>query len=1063
MIDSKLIPLLDLTRVQKESYQEFLDRGINEVLNEVSPVTDYTGRGWKLYFENPQILSPENDYKECIEVGLTYDAPWYVDARLVDEKNNREKEEKVFMGEIPMMTPLGTFIINGVERTVVNQIRRSEGVFFTTSVDKKTGNILTSVRVLPRVGAWLKFETLKRNHVLSLRINQRRRITATALLRVFGLEADSEIAAAFEAVNSNSEERPYIANTLEKDTSKNRQTAMLEIYRRMRPGEPVNLENASTLVKRLFFDPRRYDLSKVGRYKLNKRLGLDISAEGDYFHLTKHDLIEIIKTMIRTNNGEEKGDDIDHLSNRRIRPVGELIKWETRVGFLQMERNIKRRISYQSRDEFSSPNKLISTRPVQARIHAFFSSSRLSQFKDQQNPLSELDHLRRVSVSGPGGITSERASFSVRDSHPTHYGRICPVRTPEGPNIGLVTYLALFARLNEYGFLETPYYKVEQTDAGKIKVTDELVYMDAAEGEKHYITDRSVNIDEDSYIIEKQVPLRQGGEFFIGSVDRVEYIDVASFQPVGASAALIPFLANDEIYRALVAANQQPQAVPLVKPEAPIVGTGMESVIAEQSGRATFAEEAGEVVEVDADHIIVQNKEGKKEEYAIRNFARSNQYTCHTQQVLVELGQKVKKGDLLADGPAMENGVLALGTNLTVAYVSWGGLNYEDAIVISERVVREDLLTSIHINEYEVEVLETKLGPEEVTRDIPNVSEEALRNLDETGVVTIGSKVHDNDILVGKVAPKGEKELSAEERLLRAIFGEKARDVRDNSLRMPHGEHGTVIGVRTLTSEENDELKPGVMKLIRVLVATRRKIMVGDKLAGRHGNKGVISKIVPEEDMPHFPDGRAVDIILNPISILNRMNVGQVHETHLGWAGSVLNKYYEVPCFSAEFEEEDIRSELKKANLPVSGKTQLVDGRTGLPFDREVMVGKTYILKLTHLAEDKMHARSIGPYTLITQQPVGGKAQFGGQRLGEMEVWALEAHAAAHALQEMLTIKSDDVVGRRKAYDAILRGEEIPEAKTPASFKLLVRELNGLGLNIETINGETNGNEEEQE
>ncbi len=1054
MIDSKLIPLLDLTKVQKESYEEFLDQGIKDVLNEINPVTDYTGRGWKLYFDNPQILPPENSHRECIDLGLTYDAPWYVTAKLVDEKKGREKEDKVFMGEVPMMTPLGTFIINGVERTVVNQIRRSEGVFFTTSVDKKRGNILTAVRVLPRVGAWLKFETLKRKHVLSLRINQRRRIPATTLLRIFGLEQDSEIAAVFEGVNSNLEERPYIANTLEKDKSKNRQTAMLEIYRKMRPGEPVNLENASTLIKRLFFDPRRYDLSKVGRYKLNKRLGLDVSEEGEYFHLTKEDLIEIIKTMIRTNNGEEEGDDIDHLSNRRIRPVGELIKWETRVGFLQMERNIKRRISYQSRDEFSTPNKLISTRPVQARIQSFFSSSRLSQFKDQQNPLSELDHLRRVSVSGPGGITSERASFSVRDSHPTHYGRVCPVRTPEGPNIGLVTYLALFARLDEYGFLETPYYKVEETEDGKKKITDEIVYMDAAEEEKHYITDRSVAVDEDGIIQNDQVPLRQSGNFFIGGVNLVEFIDVASFQPVGASASLIPFLANDEIYRALVASNQQPQAVPLVKPEAPIVGTGMESVIAEQSGRATFAEEAGEVVELDAEHIVVENKDGDKKEYALRKFARSNQYTCHNQRVVVSLGDKVKKGDLLADGPAMENGVLALGTNLTVAYMSWAGLNYEDAVVLSERVVQDDLLTSIHINEYDVEVLETKLGPEEVTCDIPNVSEEALRNLNEDGIVTVGSKVHANDILVGKVAPKGEKELSAEERLLRAIFGEKAREVRDNSLRLPHGEHGTVIGVRTLTSQENDELKPGVIKVIRVLVAMRRKIMVGDKLAGRHGNKGVISKIVPVENMPHFKDGTPVDIILNPISILNRMNLGQVHETHLGWAGDVLDETYEVPCFSSSYKEEDIRAELKEADLPVSGKTELIDGRTGRSFDGEVLVGKTYILKLTHLAEDKMHARSIGPYTLITQQPVGGKAQFGGQRFGEMEVWALEAHSAAHALQEMLTIKSDDVVGRRKAYDAILRGEEIPEAKTPASFKLLVREMTGLGLNIETLGGE---------
>lgn len=1050
MIDPKLLPLLNLTEVQTSSYDWFLKEGIKEVLEEINPITDYTGRGWQLYFEDPQILPPEHSPSEAQSLGLTYSAPWYLTARLVDEKKNKEKKEKIFMGELPLMTERGSFLINGIERVVVNQLRRSEGVFFSQEEDPKSGNILAGARILPRVGAWLEFETSNKD-VLGVRINQRRKIAVTTLLRLFGLESNREIKETFVDVDTDPHRR-FIEEALEKDPAKNKATAEIELYHKMRPGEPATRENAEALATRLFFDPRRYNLSKVGRFKINQRLGLSLPATKENWLLQKEDLIAVIKTLIKINSGLEHADDIDHLGNRRVRAVGELTAWELRVGFLQMERNIKRRMSLQSREKLCRPVLLISTRPVQARLHTFFASSRLSQFKDQQNPLSELGHLRRLSVSGPGGITSERASFAVRDAHYTHHGRICPVQTPEGPNIGLVTNLALFAKVNEYGFLETPYRKLKKYEDGRAKITDDIEYLAAYEEDNFVITE-VVEIDKRGFIKEKRIPLRHRGEFFIGDRSQADYIDVAPFQIVGASASLIPFLANDQIYRALVAANQQPQAVPLLRPQAPIVGTGMEEIIAEQSGRLLRAKEAGTVEYVDAERIVVKPKKGKRREYQLQKFFRSNQDTCHNQKVKVEVGQKVKKGQLLADGPATDNGALALGANLTVAYMSWGGLTYEDAIVISERLVHEDVLTSIHINEHEVEVLETKLGPEEITRDIPNVSEESLRNLDEEGIVVVGSKVHAGDILVGKIAPKGETELTAEERLLRAIFGEKARDVRDNSLRMPHGEYGTVIGVEILTREENEELKPGVLKVIKVQVAQRRKIMIGDKLAGRHGNKGVIAKIVPVEDMPHLSDGTPVDIILDPISTLNRMNVGQVLETHLGAAGKALGGKYQVPCFEKR-EEDFLVRELEKADLPVTGKMKLIDGRTGEEFAEEITVGQAYILKLTHLAEDKIHARSIGPYTLITQQPVGGKSQFGGQRFGEMEVWALEAYGAAHALREMLTIKSDDVLGRRNAYEALIRGEEIPEARTPESFKLLVRELNGLCLNVETVREE---------
>jgi len=1047
--DSDILPLPNLSGVQRDSFNHFLKTGINEILEEINPIKDATGRNWELTFENPRFDIPSRTVSEALKCVVTYDAPWYLTIKLTDTVSKKSKKREIYMGDIPLMTDQGTFVINGVERAVVNQLTRSEGILFTDDYDKNTGKLLAGAIILPKNGVWLELETSK-SGVLSFKIDRRRKVLVTTLLRVFGLHENDQIRAAFKAVDNNAN-FSYIDKTLERDVSTSYNEALLELYRKLRPGEPLILENAKSLIDAMFFNPRRYSLGKVGRFRMNQKMGLDFKNTPEHRLLHLEDLLAVISRVIEMNNGSGFLDDVDSLSNRRIRSVGELLQLQVRVGFLQMERNIRERMALQPRDELADPGTLISPRPVAARIHAFFASGQLSQFQEQTNPLAGLDHLRRLSVLGPGGLTRERASFSVRDTHYSQYGRICPTRTPEGTSIGLITYLALYARVNEYGFIEAPYRKLVKEKDGRVKISDEVVYLAAYDEELHWLTDTSVKIDSKGYIVDRHVPLRRKGEFVFGDISEASYIDLIPEQIVGLITSLIPFLANDYIVRASFGAQQASQAVPIVKCEPPIVGTGMEDVAAKNAGILTTAVEAGEIVEVGGCKVVVLGKDsGKKRVYTVNKFVQSNMKTNYSQRITAKLGQKVKKGDVLAEGPACKDGELALGRNLRIAYVYYDGYGYEDGIVISNRLVEEDLLTSIHITDHKIQVLETKLGDEEITRDIPNVGEEALRHLDETGIVTIGSRVKADDILVGKIAPKGEQELSAEERLLRAIFGEKSVEVRDNSLRMPHGEQGTVIDVKILTKVENDELASGVLKEIKIYVAQERKISAGDKLAGRHGNKGVISKIVRAEDMPHTPDGEPIDIILSPAAMFSRMNLGQLYEAHLGGAGKKLGKKYAVPAFK-RITSEELSKELTEAGLPISGKLPLIDGRTGERFDSEAVVGEAYIFKLIHIAEDKMHARSTGPYSLITQQPLGGKSQFGGQRFGEMEVWALEAYGAAHLLQEMLTIKSDDLNGRTKAYRAILQNQTLPESSVPESFKLLVRELNGLALNVKPL------------
>ena len=1046
-----VLPLPTLSSVQLKSYKWLQEDGINEVLEELGTVEDYTGRGWVLKFSEPLIEAENISIEEALRAGRTFDAPWYLNAEISDPETKKSKKKKIYMGDIPLMTTTGTFVINGVERVVINQITRSYGALFGGEVSPSTGKFLAGAKILPKNGVWIDIST-SRTGVISAKIDRRRKITITTLLRIFGLETDEDIRAAFKDVDDNPEIN-YIDATLAKDPASSLDEAIIEVYRKMRPGEPLVLENAKSLVEAMFFNKRRYSLGKVGRFRMNQKLGLNFENNPDHWLLQSEDLIKIIERIIRVNNGLDTPDDVDHLGNRRIRSVGELLQNEIRIGFLQIEKNIKERMSLQPREELPEPSILISPRAVTAKIHSFFASGQLSQFQDQQNPLTALDHLRRVSVTGPGGLTRERASMAVRDVHFTHYGRICPVRTPEGPNIGLINYLAMYSRVNDFGFLETPYFKLKKEEDGRVKVTNEVVFLAAYEEDSVHITDSSVKVDDKGYIKHTQVPLRRNGNFTLGDVKLAEYIEVVPRQVVGISAGMIPFLENDDVSRSLIATQQMSQAVPLVRAQAPIVGTGIEAVIANNAGAVIRAEGKGTVDYADADKVIIKyDGQRSKKEYLTRKFVMSNQSTTFNQIVKLDTGQSIRKGDIIMEGPASEDGELAIGTNVKVAYMIWGGYEYEDGIVLSERLVKEDVLTSIHISDHSVQVLETKLGPEEITRDIPNVSEDALRNLDEDGVVAIGSKVNSGDILVGKVAPKGETELSAEERLLRAIFGEKAKEVRDNSLVMPHGERGTVIGIKKVTRTENKNLPAGVLEEITCYVAISRKIGVGDKLAGRHGNKGVISAIVPEVDMPHMEDGTPVDIIFSSEAVLKRMNVGQLQEAPLGFAGKKLGKKYAVPVFESPNEAE-VAVELEEAGLPTSGKMKLIDGRTGESYEHEVVVGETYILKLIHLGEDKMHARSTGPYSLITQQPLGGKAQFGGQRFGEMEVWALEAYGAAHILREMLTIKSDDLIGRTQAYKAILQGEEIPESTIPESFKLFVREINGLGLGVEVMGG----------
>jgi len=1041
-----LVPELNLIQIQLDSYKWFLTQGIGEVLEEINPVEDFTGKNWllelgKFYFGKPKYTS-----EMAREKGVTFDAPLKIEATLTNKQTGRKSKQEVFLGDIPQMTDKGTFIINGVERVIINQLVRSPGVFFSAADDPITGKRLYSAEIRPYRGSWLEF-SVSRTGVLTAKIDRRRKFAVTTLLRAIGFSESEAIKEQFKDVDTTDEK--LIDLTLSKDPTTNTEEALLEIFRKMRPGDPVVLDNAKQLLDGMFFNSRRYNLTKVGRFKINKKLGLDLPNTDENWILKNSDIISTLKYLIKLTQGQGKVDDIDHLANRRVRCAGELVQQNAfRIGVLRLERIIKERMSLTPVDQEVTPGGLINAKPVIAAINEFFRSSQLSSILDQVNPLSELDHLRRLSVMGAGGITRDRASFSVRDINHSQYGRIDPIRSPEGQNIGLVTYLALYAKINEYGFLETPYRKV-LSEKGKSKVTDDVIYISADDEEDFHITEATVRVNDKGYIEDDRVPLRYRGSFYEGESKQVNLIDISPQQIFGTSASLIPFLANDDANRALMGTQMQCQAVPLLIPHAPIVGTGMERVVADNMARVVRAPEDGVVTQVDGKKLTLKGKKGEYK-YEIRKFIHSPQGTCYSQKPVVNVNQKVSKGDLLIDGVASEGGELALGQNLLIAYMSFEGLGYEDAIVISDNLVKMDLLTSIHIEEYEIDVVETKLGPEELTRDIPNVSEDALANLDEQGIVRIGAEVGPNDILVGKVQPKGETELTAEERLLRAIFGEKAKEVRDTSLRIPHGERGTVIGIQILSRDAEDELDTGTLMRIKVKVAQMRKVTEGDKLAGRHGNKGVISRIVPASDMPYLEDGTPIDIIISPLSVLSRMNLGQLLETHWGFAASKLGYKIAAPVFE-KIPEDLLISELKKAGLPPGGKVKLIDGRTGEAFENTIVVGRNYILKLIHMVEEKIHARSTGPYSLVTQQPLGGKAQMGGQRLGEMEVWALEAYGAAHILQEMLTIKSDDVVGRAKAFEAIVKGIEIPQALIPESFKVLVKELQALGLQVDTL------------
>jgi DNA-directed RNA polymerase subunit beta len=1063
------LPELNLTNLQISSYQSFLEKGIADRLKEVSPIDDFTGKNWSLSFGAHNVGKAKLTPAQARNKGLNYEAPLRVEATLVNKKTGEAIDQEVFLGDIPIMTPVGTFVINGIDRTVVSQLVRSPGVFFSGSIEPISGKMLYQAELRPLRGSWLEFG-VSRHGVISVKIDRHRKIPVTTLLRAIGLATSDIITETFEEVDTNPD-NSFIKNTLEKDSAASQEEGLLEIHDKLRPGEPAVLENARNLLHSLLFDPRRYDLGRVGRYKLNKRLKLEIENVPENHVLTVEDIVSTIAYLIKLQNGQGKVDDIDHLSNRRVRRVGELVSAVAfRVGLLRLERSIREKMSLAKSDMLITPSSLVNPRPMVAAISEFFRRNRLSTILDQTNPLSEIDNLRRLSVMGSGGVTRERASFSMRDINSSQYSRICPVRSPEGPNIGLVTYLSLFTQINDFGFLEAPYRKVIPQKVGKktkMKVTNEVVYISADDEEDSYITHAETPLDEKGFISEDWVAIRHNGEFLEGEVDQVQYMDIVSRQVVGTSASLIPFLAHDEAIRALMGTHMQCQAVPLVSPTAPIIGTGMEKAVAEAMGHVIVSDVDGKIsyasdnkIEIDTNkktiEDIKQNREnyplvtkvkGNTVTYEASKFKRSPQSTCYSQDINVLPGDKISKGDVIIDGPASDNGELALGQNMLIAYGAFDGLGYEDAIVVSDRLVKEDALTSIYISEHKVQVMDTKLGPEEITRDIPNVGELDLANLGEDGVVVIGSKVSSNDILVGKIAPKGETELSAEERLLRAIFGEKAREVRDTSLRMPHGEHGTVIDIQILDRDAGDELDPGVIKEIKVLVAEMRKVVIGDKVAGRHGNKGVISKIVPVADMPHLEDGTPIDIIISPLSVLARMNLGQLMEAQLGWAAQKLGNNLALPVFE-KVDETYTDAQMKKAGLPVDGKVQLFDGRTGEAFQEKTSVGIGYILKLVHMVEDKMHARSTGPYSLVTQQPLGGKAQMGGQRLGEMEVWALEAHRAASTLQEMMTIKSDDVVGRSKAFEAIVKGTEMPVSTIPESFKVLCKELNSLGFDI---------------
>ena len=1028
-----LIELPNLSELQLSSYQWFFEKGLRELFNEISPVRDYTGKELALEFLDYSLDEPKYSEEYVKSRNLSYEAALRIKLRLTNNKTGEVKEQEVYLGDFPLMTPRGTFIVNGVERVVVSQLIRSSGVYFTAWHTR--GKKYFGAKIIPNRGAWLEFET-DPDGSISIKIDRKRKIAASAILRIFGITTNEEILKRFADIDTG--EIPYIKGTLEHDSTTSIDEAFIELYKRIRPGDLATVDNAKTLIQGMFSE-ERYDLADVGRYKFNQRLFDNKKKENRV--IDGDDVVAVMREIIRLNNaGDAMEDDIDHLGNRRIRGVGELLQGRLRVGVARMIRIIKDRMS--TFDIYTlTPAQLINARPFTASLKEFFTSSQLSQFMDQKNPLAELEHRRRLSAMGPGGLTRERAGFEVRDVHPSHYGRICPIHTPEGQNIGLVGHLASYARLNHLGLIETPYVKIQNG-----VITGEVEYLDASSEAKFNIAHAGVPV-KGNEIVGDKVEARIHGQPGIIEKSKIDYIDVSPQQAISIATSLIPFLENDDANRALMGSNMQKQAVPCVKSQAPLVGTGTEVAAARDSGRVILAEEDGEIVEADGRGITVKGKSGKKYSYSLVSFVRTNDFTSIRQRAIVLPGTKVKKGDVLADSSATENGRLALGQNVLVAFVSWSGANYEDAIIISERLVKDDRFTSIHIENYAIDVRDTKLGPEVTSPDIPNVSEERLKNLDAEGVVRIGAEVRSGDILVGKISPKGETDLTPEERLLRAIFGDKARDVKDTSMTLPHGKRGRVIGIQVLERDKGDKLDAGVIKRIQVEIAQLRKVAVGDKLAGRHGNKGIISKILPEEDMPYLEDGRPVDVILNPLGVVSRMNLGQILETHLGLAAKKLNYYAVTPALSGALEEE-IRQELQRAGFPADGKVTLHDGRTGQPFAQKVTVGYTYIMKLIHLVEDKIHMRSIGPYSLITQQPLGGKAQFGGQRFGEMEVWALEGYGAAHILQEMLTIKSDDVTGRAATYESIINGERIKAPNIPASFNVLTSELRGLGINV---------------
>ncbi|MBU2575808.1 DNA-directed RNA polymerase subunit beta [Patescibacteria group bacterium] len=1038
------VDLPDLIKSQKDSYNWLLKTGLSELFDEISPIRDFIGRDLELYLEDYYLDDPKFDEITAKAKNVTYEAAIRVKARLANKRTGEIKEQEIYLGDFPMMTPRGTFIINGIERVIVSQLIRSAGVFFTADIVR--GKKYYGAKIIPNRGAWLELET-DANGAIWVKIDRKRKVAITSILRAFGFGTDQEIRSALSGLEG--VEQQMLEETLKRDTATNEDEGLKEVYKRIRPGDLATASNAKQLIHAMFFNFDRYDFSRVGRYKINQRFNLDVPNDPEHRILRREDLILVIREIMRLSKTQESADDIDHLSNRRVRTVGELVQNKLRVGLARMERIIKDRMSTLDINTIT-PNQLINARPVIGSIKEFFMSSQLSQFMDQTNPLSELEHKRRLSAMGPGGLSRERAGFDVRDVHRTHYGRICPIATPEGPNIGLVGHLASYARINQFGFLETPYRKVEHNSkSGKSKVTDEIIYLSAMEESQSITTSATTNLDDEGYFVDEKVEARVKGEPMFVDAKEIQYIDISAKQIVSIATSLIPFLEHDDAIRALMGTNMQRQAIATVRPESPIIGTGVEYRAAADSGQVVLAEDDGQVIGVQSDKITIKHKNGIKE-YNLGKFIRSNASTSMNQKPTIARGDKVKKGEVIADGAATDNGELALGQNLLVAFLSWEGGNYEDAILISERLVQDDRFTSIHIDDYTIDVRDTKLGPEIITRDIPNVGEEKLKDLDAEGVVRIGAEVSSGDILVGKITPKGEAELSAEEKLLRAIFGEKAKDVRDSSLYLEHGEHGKVVDLKVFSRENGDKLSSGVIKTIQVSVASLRKIQVGDKMAGRHGNKGVISKIVPVEDMPFDESGRPMDIILNPLGVASRMNLGQILETHLGLAAHTLGYKVASPALDG-VPEKVIREELKKAGYPENGKINLYDGKTGRKFDQQVTVGYIYMLKLNHLVEDKIHQRSIGPYSLVTQQPLGGKAQFGGQRFGEMEVWALEAYGAAHTLQEILTIKSDDVPGRSKAYEAIIKGEPIEKRNVPESFNVLVRELKGLCLDVELL------------